>query len=170
MAVGLAAWPLWQALGRGHAEVEAAAQRLGQVLDIAAHAHIELDEEGRVLASANRGELKVFGLSPPTPGRAIWELPQAGLAAEAQASLRQAILARKAWPELDLAWQDGRGGRRHLSLCGVPRFRRRRALPRPLGAAARPGRRGQRAGCAARYGDALSRVVPPHSVAAGAAP
>jgi PAS domain S-box-containing protein len=121
LGAAVAAWPLWRTIGRQRLQADASVERLAQMLDIAAHAHIALDEEGRVVDSAS-GEQALFGVSPPHPGRAIWALPQATLGADDLARLRSAVKAREPWPELSLTWHDGRGARRHLSLCGVPRF------------------------------------------------
>jgi PAS domain S-box-containing protein len=121
LAIALVAVPLWRALARRHAESAVVHGQVAQLLGLAAHAHIELDAAGRVLHTSVHGSLSLFGASPPRPGLAIWDLPQAHLDNDDLARLRQAVVAKSAWPELRLTWHDGLGGRRHLSLCGLPR-------------------------------------------------
>ncbi|MBT9595270.1 MAG: PAS domain S-box protein [Vitreoscilla sp.] len=121
LAIALIAVPLWRALARRHNESAAVHGQVAQLLGLAAHAHIELDPSGRVLRTSARAGMSLFGSSPPQPGHAIWDLPQVRLEPEDLTRLRQAVIAKSAWPELSLAWHDSQGGRRHLSLCGLPR-------------------------------------------------
>ena len=121
LAIALIAVPLWGALARRHDESGAVQRQMAQLLGLAAHAHIELDLDGRVLRTSVRAGVPLFGESPPVPGRPIWDLPQLRLESDDLARLRQAVTALAAWPELSLVWHDSQGGRRHLSLCGLPR-------------------------------------------------
>ncbi|HEV8689107.1 MAG TPA: hypothetical protein VGQ91_02330, partial [Ideonella sp.] len=112
--LGLAAmaWPLWRALGAEPPAVDGAADADADAppawLAVVADARVELDERGHVIDSASRGERSLFGSSPPTPGRLLWELPQLRLDPEAAERLRLAIEAQAAWPEMHVAWDDGR--------------------------------------------------------------
>ncbi|HJV61995.1 MAG TPA: PAS domain S-box protein [Albitalea sp.] len=123
-AAAAAAWPLWRSLAARIAAAEAADERLKAALAVTAHAHIELDQDGRVVGTGAHGEAgsALFGASPPRPGRALWELPQAGLGHRQAKRLREAVRTHQPWRELELNWDDSRGQRRPLSLCGVPRF------------------------------------------------
>jgi PAS domain S-box-containing protein len=122
--VALAAFarPLWRAWAASIVATQVADKQLAAVLALAAQARIELDEDGLVASASAHGEPSLFGTSPPEPGRTLWELPQAGFAPGHAERLREAVRARRAWPEIELGWIDGRGGRRPVSLCGVPRL------------------------------------------------
>ena len=117
-----ASWPLWRALAESTAASGAASQHLAAWLAVTAHAHIELDEAGRVLGSSSRHAPSLFGSSPPLPGQLLWKQPAANLTPAQVQRLRDAVQTRSAWPEFDFDWIDGREGARPLSLAGVPRY------------------------------------------------
>jgi PAS domain S-box-containing protein len=122
LALTIVAGPLRQALDTGRMVADAASDRLAAGLAVMAHAHITLDEDGRVVDSAAHISPPLFGASPPHPGRTLWELPQARFNEAQVERLREALRERRAWPELEMRWADGRGGERPVALCGLPRF------------------------------------------------
>ena len=125
LGMAVVARPAWRALAASAAadddQTELDADPLPDWLAVVADAHLELDERAQVIDSASRGERSLFGSSPPTPGRPLWELPQLRLDPEASERLQLAVETREAWAPMHVAWDDGRGGQRPLSLIGVPR-------------------------------------------------
>ncbi|MFZ5547744.1 MAG: PAS domain S-box protein [Pseudomonadota bacterium] len=115
-------WPLRRALQAGRAAAEAAVEQQAAWRDATAHGHIALDARGLVVDSGTLPGHAVFGATPPSAGRRLWDLPPLVLSAEQAQRLHQLVKARQAWAEIELCWDDGQGDRRPLGVAGVPRF------------------------------------------------